>query len=71
MAGDKSTNEAMTTKNLLQAIERKVEEEVSVRHKDQTDMKSYMESKFVSMVEKLKTDEKSNLERERRLMEQV
>jgi hypothetical protein len=52
-------------------IDRKVEEEVARRTKDVTDAKNHIEIQLMSLVEKLKGDERQNLERERRLMEQV
>jgi len=58
-------------KTLLLTIERKVEEEIGMRQREKNDAKSNMEQKLVSLVEKLKSDEKQGLERERRLMEQV
>lgn len=54
---------------MLLTIERKVEEEVSMRQKDQQDIKSQVEQKLISLVEKIKLDEKQGLDRERRLME--
>ena len=56
-------------RNMLLTIERKVEEEVSMRQKDQQDIKSQVEQKLISLVEKIKLDEKQGLDRERRLME--
>ena len=56
-------------RNLLTNIERKVDEEIHQRHKDIQDSKDSLEQKLVSLVDKLKGDEKQGLERERRLME--
>lgn len=56
---------------MLATIDRKVEEEVGRRAKDVTDAKNQIEIKLMSLVDKLKGDERQSLERERRLMEQV
>ena len=58
-------------RSMLNTIERKIEEEIGMRQKDLTDLKQNIEQKLVSLVEKMKSDEKQQLERERRLMEQV
>lgn len=71
MEGEKSSEHANMMKNILATIERKVEEEVTNRQRDNLDSKAHTEAKLMSLVEKLKTDEKGALERERRLMEQV
>ena len=41
-------------KNMLNTIERKIEEEVSMRQKDLVQMKASVEQKLVSLVDKLK-----------------
>ena len=71
LGGEKQDDNSLVMRSLLQNIERKVEEEVHLRQKDLQDTKENMEQKLVSLVEKLKGDEKQGLERERRLMEQV
>lgn len=68
-------NSAEESKNmiasLLGAIERKVEEEVSSRQRDLGETKDALEQKLIGVLDKMKTDERQSLERERRLMEQV
>ena len=68
-------NSAEESKNmiasLLGAIERKVEEEVSSRQRDLGETKDAFEQKLIGVLDKMKTDERQSLERERRLMEQV
>ena len=71
LGGEKQDDNSLVMRSLLHNIERKVEEEVQLRQKDLQDTKENMEQKLVSLVEKLKGDEKQGLERERRLMEQV
>lgn len=58
-------------KDLMGNIERKVQEEVESRQREQHEQKNLVEQKLVSMLEKLKADERQALEREKRLMEQV
>lgn len=57
--------------SMLSAIERKVEEEVGNRQRDLGETKDALEQKLISLLDKMKGDERQNLERERRLMEQV
>lgn len=58
-------------RDILITIERKVQDEVSQRQRDQLDAKQAVEQKMVQLVEKLRSDERLALEREKRLMEQV
>lgn len=53
--GDDSQN---MIRSMLQTIERKVEEEVALRQRDQQDIKNQVEQKLISLVEKIKLDEK-------------
>ena len=56
---------------MLNTIERKVEEEVLRNKREMEDTRDSTEQKLVSLVEKMKADERAGLERERKLMEQV
>ena len=56
---------------MLTQIERKVEEEIGNRQRDLGETKDALEQKLISLLDKMKGDERQNLERERRLMEQV
>ena len=58
-------------RSVLSNIERKLEEEIGNRQKDLGETKDSLEQKLVNLLEKLKSDERQGLERERRLMEQV
>ena len=58
-------------RSMLSTIERKVEEEVNNRHRDLGEAKDALEQKVINMLDKMKSDERQSLERERRLMEQV
>ena len=66
---ERQDDSSLAMRNLLTNIERKVDEEIHQRHKDIQDSKDSLEQKLVSLVDKLKGDEKQGLERERRLME--
>ena len=68
---EKQDDSSLVMRSLLQNIERKIEEEVQLRQRDLQETKESVEQKLVSLVEKLKGDEKQGLERERHLMEQV
>ena len=67
--GERQDDSSLAMRNLLTNIERKVDEEIHQRHKDIQDSKDSLEQKLVSLVDKLKGDEKQGLDRERRLME--
>ena len=69
--GSAAENSKNMVSHLLYQIERKVEEEVSNRQRDLLETKEALEGKLISILEKMKGDERQNLERERRLMEQV
>ena len=58
LGGEKQEDNGLILRSLLNNIERKVEEEVQLRQKDQLETKETMEQKLVSLVEKLKGDEK-------------
>ena len=58
-------------RTMLNTIERKVEEEVLRNKREMEDTRDSTEQKLVSLVEKMKADERAGLERERKLMEQV
>lgn len=58
-------------RTMLNTIERKVEEEVLRSKREMEDTRDSTEQKLVSLVEKMKADERAGLDRERKLMEQV
>lgn len=58
-------------KQVLEQIERKVQEDTQQRQSEQAEIKQLLEHRMLSLLDKLRNDERQSLERERRLMEQV
>ena len=69
--GSQAEDSKNLVRSVLSNIERKLDEEIGNRQKDLGETKDSLEQKLVNLLEKLKSDERQGLERERRLMEQV
>lgn len=68
---DKQDQDNYNFNQMVQALEKKFEVEVTNRKKNEDDQKLYLETKFAHLLEQGKTDEKLALEREKRMMTQV
>ena len=67
---DRNDADNQYVKQMMSTIERKLEDECLFRMKNEEDTRKYFDSKFISLAEKLKSEEKQSLEREKRLMHQ-
>jgi hypothetical protein len=55
-------------RHMIAGFEKKLEAETEYRVKNQDDFRKYVDSKFHSVLEQIKSDEKMSLEREKRMM---
>jgi hypothetical protein len=53
---------------MMLTLEKKIEDESVFRVRNEEDTRKYFENKILSIGEKMKTEEKFSLEREKRLM---
>jgi hypothetical protein len=65
---DKQEQDNFNTKQLLSNFEKKLESELDSRIKNETDLRKYLETKFLNLQDQMKSDEKLSLEREKRMM---
>lgn len=68
---DKQEQDNFNTKQLLSNFEKKLEAELDSRIKNESDLRKYLETKFLNLQDQMKSDEKLSLEREKRMMTQV
>jgi hypothetical protein len=52
----------------LSNFEKKLEAELDSRIKNESDLRKYLETKFLNLQDQMKSDEKLSLEREKRMM---
>lgn len=65
---DKQEQDNFNTKQLLSNFEKKLEAELDSRIKNESDLRKYLETKFLNLQDQMKSDEKLSLEREKRMM---
>lgn len=58
-------------RQMISGFEKKLDSETEYRVKNQDDFRKYVDSKFATILETIKSDEKMSLEREKRMMNQV
>jgi hypothetical protein len=58
-------------RHMIAGFEKKLEAETEYRVKGQDDFRKFVDSKFHTVLEQIKSDEKMSLEREKRMMNQV
>ena len=71
MKSEKYEKDHSNDRSLLQTFEKKLAVETEFRIKNEEDFRKFVDSKFNSIFEQLKSDEKLSLEREKRMMNQV
>ena len=68
MKSERAESDHYYVKNIVNQIERRMDEEGKHRMKTEDEMRHMIDNKFVGISEKLRAEEKMSLERERRLM---
>ena len=66
---DRAESDTQYIKQMMSTLERKLEDEQQFRLRNEEDQKRYFENKFVGLLEKMKSEEKLSLEREKRLIQ--
>lgn len=67
---DRSESDVLNLRNLISTLDRRLEDEAKYRSKNEEDIRRYIENKMIGTHEKLKGDEKMQMEREKRLLSQ-
>jgi hypothetical protein len=68
---DKIASELGYFKAQIVTIEKKVDEEVAFRVRNEDEIRKWFEQKFALMMERLNFEERSQLDRERRIMQSL
>ena len=67
---ERSDSDQSYVRQMIGSLEKKLDEEQQFRARNEEDTRRYHENKLVALQEKMKQDEKMQLEREKRIMQQ-